>query len=64
MLSEGLQARGDVAASNRVLNQSRQIAQAVRLDDLLAQMNAPQPVTAPTNPLLVPGDSRKGESMP
>jgi hypothetical protein len=63
MLSEGLQARGDVAASSRVLNQSRQIAQAVRLDDLLAQMSAPEPVSAP-NPLLVPGDSRKGETTP
>jgi hypothetical protein len=63
MLSEGLQARGDVAAANRVLNQSRQIAQAVRLDDLLAQMSTPQPA-APPNPLLVPGDSRKGQAIP
>ena len=64
MLSEGLQSRGDVAAASRVLNQSRQVAAAVRLDDLLAQMNAPQPAAAPTNPLLVPGDSPKGEAMP
>jgi hypothetical protein len=63
MLSEGLQARGDVAAASRVLNQARQVAQAVRLDDLLAQMNAPQPAAAP-NPLLVPGDSPKGQAVP
>jgi hypothetical protein len=63
MLSEGLQARGDVAASTRVMNQSRQIAEAVKLDDLLAQINQPQPA-AGENPLLVPGDSPKGQVMP
>jgi hypothetical protein len=63
MLSEGLQARGDAAAAARVMNQSRQIAEAVKLDDLLAQINQPQPA-AGENPLLVPGDSPKGGALP
>ena len=61
MLSEVLQATGQTADAQRVMNEARHVAQAVQLNDLLAQMTEPQsPSQGTTNPLLVPGDSRSG----
>ncbi len=63
MLSEVLQSTGDSAGAARVMNEARQVAQGVRLNDLLAQMQ-PQP-SAPENPLLVPkGDTQRGQPVP
>jgi len=64
MLSEVLQATGDTAASKRILGDSRRIAQAVRLDDLLAQLQEPPAMPGPAqNPLLVPTDTAKGQPL-
>jgi hypothetical protein len=65
MLSEALQTTGDSAAAARVLGESRRVAQAVRLDDLLAQMTEqrpPQQIPG-ENPLLTPTDSPKGAPL-
>jgi hypothetical protein len=64
MLSEVLQATGDTAASSRILGESRRIAQAVRLDDLLAQLQEPPRPAGPVqNPLLTPTDTHQGEPL-
>jgi hypothetical protein len=65
MLSEVLQATGDTAAAQKVLNDAKQVAQAVKLTDLLAQMESqPSPVGQP-NPLLVPpSDTARGKLVP
>ncbi|HEU4722574.1 MAG TPA: DUF2723 domain-containing protein [Gemmatimonadaceae bacterium] len=63
MLSEALNSVGDTAAAGRVLAQSRQVAQAVRLDDLLAQMGEQRQQMPGQNPLLTPTDSPKGTSL-
>ena len=55
---------GDTAASKRILGDSRRIAQAVRLDDLLAQLQEPPAMPGPAqNPLLVPTDTAKGQPL-
>jgi hypothetical protein len=64
MLSEVLQTTGDTAAANRIVGESRRIAQAVRLDDLLAQLQAPpQPAGPVQNPLLTPTDTAQGQPL-
>jgi hypothetical protein len=64
MLSEVLQVTGDSASSSRVMGEARRVAQAVRLDDLLAQMTEARQAPA-QNPLLVPqNDSPQGQSVP
>jgi hypothetical protein len=64
MLSEALGTVGDTAAASRVLGESRRVAQAVRLDDLLAQMTDQRPQPLPgQNPLLTPTDSPKGAPL-
>jgi len=64
MLSEALQTTGDAAGAARVMGESRKVAQAVRLDDLLAQMSEQrQQLPGQTNPLLTPTDSPKGEPL-
>ena len=64
MLSEALQSAGDAAGAARVLGESRKVAQAVRLDDLLAQMSEQrQQIPAGENPLLTPTDSPKGTPL-
>jgi hypothetical protein len=63
MLSEVLQTTGDSAGAARVLTQARQVAQAVKLDDLLAQMEQPAP--SANNPLLAPpSDTQRGRAVP
>jgi hypothetical protein len=67
MLSEVLQATGDLAGATKVLNEAKQIASAVKLTDLLAQMESqPSPVgQGPVNPLLVPpSDTPRGKTVP
>ena len=66
MLSEVLQATGDAAGSQRVMGQAKQVAQAVRLSDLLAQMEQNQPqVPVQQNPLLVPpSDTQRNKTVP
>src|SRR4029079_6816633 len=51
MLSEALQASGDPAGASRLLLESRRVAQAVRLDDLLAQMSEQRQQIQGENPL-------------
>jgi hypothetical protein len=64
MLSEALQSTGNTADAARVLGESRKVAQAVRLDDLLAQMTEQRPQQIPgENPLLTPTDSPKGAPL-
>jgi hypothetical protein len=64
MLSEALQMTGDAAGAARVMGESRKVAQAVRLDDLLAQMSEQrQQLPGQTNPLLTPTDSAKGAPL-
>jgi hypothetical protein len=66
MLSEVLQATGDPAGSARVLAQAKDVARAVRLTDLLAQMEQQSPAEpAVQNPLLLPpSDTQRGRSLP
>ena len=68
MLSEVLQATGDVAGSSRVMGQARQIAQSVKLTDLLSQMEQTNQQAPPApNPLLVPvnpSDTVRGTTVP
>jgi hypothetical protein len=62
MLSEILHATADTAAAGRVLSQARQVARAVKLNDLLAQMETP---AASQNPLLAPSsDTQQGKAVP
>jgi hypothetical protein len=64
MLSEVMQASGDTTGSLRVLGESRRIAQAVRLDDLLAQLQEPPRPAGPVqNPLLTPKDTQQGQQL-
>ena len=64
MLSEALQATGDTAAASRVLAESRQVAQAVRLDDLLAQLRSRRAPAGPVqNPLLTPTDTHQEQPL-
>ncbi len=65
MLSEVLQATDDSAGAGKVLNQAKQIAQAVKLTDLLAQLEQPRAPLPATSPLLVPrSDSQRGTPVP
>jgi hypothetical protein len=69
MLSEVLQQTGDRADAAKVLNEAKQVAKAVRLNDLLAQMEQQQQQVIPQepreNPLLTPGsDSQRGKPVP
>ena len=63
MLSEVLDATGQPKDAAQVMAQTRQIAQAVKLSDLLAQLG---PESRPeSNPLLVPrGDTQRGQPVP
>ena len=63
MLSEGLQMIGDTAAASRVIAESRKVALAVRLDDLLAQLTEQRQPPPAQNPLLTPTDSPKGTPL-
>ena len=63
MLSEALQSTGDAAGATRVLGESRKVAQAVRLDDLLAQMAEQRPPFPEQNPLLTPTDTQQGTPL-
>jgi hypothetical protein len=64
MLSEVLNTTGKSGEAARVLGQTKQIAQAVRLSDLLAQLEQPEPLPE-SNPLLVPrGDTQRGQPVP
>jgi hypothetical protein len=64
MLSEVLQTRGDTADATRVMGDARRIAQAVRLDDLLAQLQEPPRPSGPVqNPLLTPTDTQQGQPL-
>jgi hypothetical protein len=63
MLSEVLNATGQPTDADHVLAQTRQIARAVQLSELLAQLEQPQ--SPETNPLLVPrGDTQQGQPVP
>jgi hypothetical protein len=67
MLSEVLQQTGDRAGATKVMNEAKQVARAVRLNDLLAQMEQQQvvPQEPLENPLLTPGsDTQRGKSVP
>jgi hypothetical protein len=65
MLSEVLQATGDSAGAAKVLAEAKQVAKAVKLTDLLAQMEQQQAPLPPTSPLLVPpSDSQRGTPVP
>jgi hypothetical protein len=66
MLSEVLQQTGNRADATRVLNQSKQVAKAVQLTDLLAQMEQQPmlPQEQSENPLLTPGaDSPRAKTL-
>jgi hypothetical protein len=64
MLSEVLQATGKPDAATKVLNEAKQVAKAVKLTDLLAQMEQQIEPTQP-NPLLrPPSDSPRGTQVP
>ncbi|MEP6729997.1 MAG: DUF2723 domain-containing protein [bacterium] len=66
MLSEVLQATGDTNNAKRVMQQARQVAMGVKLNDLLSQMelSAP-PAPSQTNPLLVPpSDTQRKTTVP
>ena len=65
MLSEVLQATGDSTSATRVLTEAKQVAKAVKLTDLLKQMEqeaAPLPATSPL--VVPPGDSPRGTPLP
>jgi hypothetical protein len=64
MLAEVLQATGDTTDAQRVLNQARQVAQAVQLTDLLAQMTEQRQPLPGQSPLLTPTDSARGQPLP
>ncbi|HEY2065039.1 MAG TPA: DUF2723 domain-containing protein [Gemmatimonadaceae bacterium] len=65
MLSEVLQAQGDSTDAARVLAQAKAVAQAVKLTDLLAQMEQQQPAVAQPSPLLAPpSDTHRGAPIP
>jgi len=65
MLSEVLNATGQPREANGVLAQTRKIAKAVQLSDLLAQLEQPEQPLPESSPLLVPrGDTQRGQSVP
>jgi hypothetical protein len=66
MLAEVLQATGDNAAAAKVMNQARDVAKGVKLNDLLAQMELSTPAAASQqNPLLVPpSDTQRKQAVP
>ena len=65
MLSEVLQATGDSTSATRVLGDAKRVAKAVKLTDLLAQMEQQAAPAPAANPLLVPqSDSQRGTSVP
>jgi hypothetical protein len=60
-LSESLRAQGQTALAQQVYDRAKQVANAVRLGDIFASMEASQP------PQLIPGapgDSRAGQEVP
>ena len=63
MLSEALQTIGDTANASRVIADSRKVAIAVRLDDLLAQLTEQRQPAPAQNPLLTPTDSPRGQPL-
>jgi hypothetical protein len=64
MLSEVLHATGQPKEADRVMGQTKQIARAVQLTDLLAQLEQPE-MPPESNPLFVPrGDTQRGQSVP
>jgi transmembrane protein TMEM260 (protein O-mannosyltransferase) len=65
MLSEVLNATGQSTDAGHVLAQTKQIAKAVQLTDLLAQIEQPESLLPESNPLLVPrGDTQRGQPVP
>jgi hypothetical protein len=66
ILSEVLAQSGDASGSSRVMGQARAVAAAVKLTDILAQMQPePAPQNPAANPLLVPpGDTAKSKTVP
>ena len=65
MLSEVLNATGQSKDADGVMAQTKQIAKAVQLSDLLAQLEQPEPPLPESNPLLVPrGDTQRGKTVP
>jgi hypothetical protein len=65
MLSEVLQATGDARGSATVMTQAKDVARAVHLTDLLAQMEQQNPPPTQGNPLLAPpSDSARGTTLP
>ncbi|MDB4892051.1 MAG: hypothetical protein JWL61_3906 [Gemmatimonadetes bacterium] len=66
MLAEVLQATGDNAGAAKVMNQARDVATGVKLNDLLAQMQLSNPAAAEQqNPLLVPpSDTQRKTTVP
>jgi hypothetical protein len=65
MLSEVLQATGDSMSAAKVLSDAKRVAQAVKLTDLLAQMEQQQAPLPTTSPLLPPpSDSQRGTPVP
>jgi len=65
MLSEVLNATNQPKDADHVLAQTRQIAKAVQLSDLLAQLEQPEQTLPESSPLLVPrGDTQRGQPVP
>jgi len=65
MLSEVLNATGQARDANQVLTQTKQIAKAVQLTDLLAQLEQPEMPLPESNPLLIPrGDTQRSHAVP
>jgi hypothetical protein len=64
MLSEVLQATGDQKDAVRVMGQAKQIAQGVKLNDLLSQMELSSPLSPDKGSLLTPTDSARGTTVP
>jgi hypothetical protein len=65
MLSEVLQATGDAAGSAQVYAQAQRVAKAVKLTDLLAQMQRPGLAEPESNPLFAPpSDTQRGRTVP
>jgi hypothetical protein len=65
MLSEVLQATGDAAGSAQVYAQAQRVAKAVKLTDLLAQMQQPGLAEPESNPLFAPpSDTQRGRTVP
>jgi hypothetical protein len=65
MLSEVLNATGQARDANQVLAQTKQIAKAVQLTDLLAQLEQPEMPLPESNPLLIPrGDTQRSHAVP